>query len=263
MKQATIILFGMTRKTAPFYDSFQTNVLNSLTTLGFSVRVVGSLNVPKHVVNPRSGENGEIEIPHALQLRFPEVLSEPQDEAVIAEDLRFFSQFRDRWNDNYRSLGNLLHQLRSLRRGTLMALDRPARLYIFLRPDLVYHDSFTSAFNAALTKEEDCILLPAWQTCGGLNDRFAIATGQRAASIYGLRLDFAHEFTKNYRAGLHAERLLAYALATRRIRFSFLTQRASRVRLDGAVHKENFEVKARRKVRAKIRTFLFPKSYSR
>ena len=263
MNEATVILFGMTRNLSSFTDSFEATLIEPLRERGMAVRVVGDLNLPTQVVNPRSQENGKIDSPDPLLDVYPGLRCHSQNDEDVADDFRFYAQFPDRWDDEFRSLRNLLQQQKSLTLGTQLALERPASLYIFIRPDLAYHDSFGSALDLALAAKKETLVVPAWQFCGGLNDRFAIASGPRAAAIYGLRIEKGREFCEHSDAGLHAERLLAYVVGTSRIPYRFMSQRASRVRLDGTVRHEDFSIKPRRMIRTKLRTLMFPKSYSR
>lgn len=262
MNEAVIILFGIAREVDPFVETFERNILEPIRSNGITPHVVGCLNVPEWINNPRSNEQGRLDAPMAIFNRYPGVTRMAQSDDAISEDFSAFSKKGDRWNDGFRSLRNLLHQQRSLKAGTEIALRSAARLYIFIRPDLIYHDSFAPVVNAASASRKDAIWIPAWQSFGGLNDRFAVASGPRSAAAYGRRIDLAHEFCALGVSGLHSERLVAYALGKSRIPLRFMSLRASRIRLGGVLHNEDFDMRMRRKIRTKIRAFLNPKSFS-
>lgn len=260
---ASVILFGMPRDAASFMSSFERNVLGPLTDIGGSAYVGGFLNRPSLISNPRSAEWGQIEAPSALLKRFPHVSFHPQSDDEIASDLEYYTRFSDRWNDAYRSLGNLLHQQNSLVKGTMQALRSPADLYIFLRPDLVYLDSLRAVFLDALSSRRGELYTPAWLTCRGLNDRIAITASTNTAKAYGTRIEFGREFVSEYGMGLHSERLLAYVIGRKRIPNRFFSARAARCRLSGVVVKENFSIKWRVKMRTQARLVIAPRTYAK
>ena len=262
MTDVSIILFGMPRSIDPFLESITKTLLNPMEKKKLQYRVVGQLNSPVWVSNPRSKEEGQIDRPEKLSAEFPEVVIERQDESSIVEDFHRLSAFGDIWRDNFRSLSNLLHQQNSLKIATRMALATPASHFIFLRPDLLYHDDFSEFLDRFLRKETKSVALPGWQTCSGLNDRFAFVVGREAASAYGLRLHDADRFVLRRNRPLHSERLLAFSLGTKRIPVQFIPHRASRCRLDGTFRLENFALKLRVELRTQLRLRLYPSSFA-
>jgi hypothetical protein len=157
----------------------------------------------------------------------------------------------DFWQDEFRSLRNLLLQLHSLRQVTLQ-LERVAPdIVIFARPDLRYHNSFGDGMKTMLALEKNkTICLPFWQWAGGYNDRFAIC-GKDVFSIYGRRIEQIAAYLEAYpKRPLHAERLLMFALESQKVKVRRLDVRATRVRVSGDEEQEDFScVQANRLVR--------------
>lgn len=261
--KTAVVLFGMPRHVPSFLSSFERNILKPLERLNSRTNVMGALNVPTTVLNPRSGEQGIIERPESISERFPDVTLLPQQDLSHSKEFAYFRTFPDRWKDDYRSVSNLLHQQHSLWAGTEQALEAKPDLFIFLRPDLTYLDSFDGLFDRILKRNKREIYTPAWLTCRGLNDRIAITTSPEAARIYGTRMSKARDFTETYGTGLHSERLLAFTLGSSRVPNRFFTQRAARVRIDGNVVAEDFTIKWRVKARTQARLILAPKTYAR
>ncbi|RNF36164.1 hypothetical protein A7A09_001875 [Paracoccus methylarcula] len=206
---------------------------------------------------------GQIAEPNAIIHRFPDISLRSQADDEIAGELEFYKRYPDRWDDDYASLRNLLHQQKSLQAGTKLALTDPADLYVFLRPDLVYLDSLHPVFARALARPGPAIHTPAWLTCRGLNDRIAITTSGRSADIYGSRMKFGPSFVGEYGRGLHSERLLAYTLGTQRIPNRFFPERAARCRIGGQTVDEDFTIKWRVKARTLARLQLAPSSFAK
>lgn len=252
----------MPRASEPFIESVTRALLEPLSAAGLTCRVTGRLNLPDMVENPRSGERGRIIDARRLTDRFSDVTLVAQDEAAISEDFRFFSGFPDRWNDGYNSLRNMLHQQRSLRAGWEAAANDASDLYIFLRPDLVYLDSLRDAITTVLQAGGPTISTPAWLTCRGLNDRIAITNSRPIAEAYATRMTLAQRFVREYGKGLHAERLLAYAIGTGQIRHVFFAARAARCRIDAKVVAEDFTIKWRVKARTQARLRLAPRTFA-
>lgn len=263
MADIVIVLFGIVRKVTPFLDSINHALFHPLNKLGLTYRVMGQINSPAWIANPRSCEHGLPDSADLITDQFKDLVVKDQSLATIAQELENFSQYGDAWNDEYKSLSNLLFQQKSLIEGTKMALNVGAETVFFIRPDLVYHDQFFAPLLSALSDRTSRMLLPAWQNNTGLNDRFGIAVGQRSIKTYGLRLEDALNFVSLKNRPLHSERLLAFTLGTHRIPVEFITHRASRCRVDGTIKEENFSVKISRNFRTQVRLKAFPKTFAK
>jgi hypothetical protein len=262
MNTVAIVLFGMPRSIDPFLESIEHTLLSSIRRVGLKYQIVGKLNLPRRIENSRSGESGIIEQPLKITEIFPDVELMPQDESKVKDFLSKLSKFGDSWSDNFQSLSNLLHQQQSLITGTKLALDTSAEHFVFIRPDLIYHDDFDQLIKNITSEKTGKVIVPAWQFCGGLNDRFAFAIGRKAAESYGFRLRDADSFVARGNRPLHSERLLAYSLGTRGISVDYMGHRASRCRIDGKIRKEDFAVKIRVKWRTNLRLKLHPRSFA-
>jgi len=235
--KCVLVFFGIDRRLDLTVDSIYRNVI-APASAWFEMQSVGYLWAPERIENPRSGESAELTLPRFNLLppgdyRF--------DRPFNLDSDPYFAQLKkhgDFWNDDYRSLGNLYFQLCSLKLGTQLAIATDPDIVIFLRPDLIYHDSFHDLFRRVATKPKEGILLPAWQPHGGLNDRYAICIGQRAFSSYGNRLEQALKYCEQERSPLHSEKFLKRVLDGQSVKR--ISNRAARVRSNGSLQKEDY-----------------------
>ena len=233
-----ICFFGITRSLTHTIGSIEANILAPAREVG-EVRIFAHFFRQTEIDNPRSGEKGAFRQDEHTLLN-PDWLELEDPELCLAEhDFEGLKTYGDLWNDDFRSLRNLVHQLHSLNRVTDAALAGGGDVFIFARPDLFYHDSFAPLLGGKLPS--DRIFLPNWQRWGGgYNDRFAIATSERMARLYGKRVGQMTEFCEARQAPLHAELLLKYALGNHRRNVKPHSLRASRVRLGGKTREEDF-----------------------
>jgi hypothetical protein len=170
--------------------------------------------------------------PDWLELEEPEL-------CLTKIDFETLKSYDDVWKDEFRSLRNLVHQLHSLDRVTTAALDWKPDICIFVRPDLMYWNSFEKVLAEAVKAPDRTAFVPSWQHWLGLNDRFSICIGTDAIRAYGTRKHRALPFAKAA-SGVHAERLLRHALELAKIDVRCFPVRASRVRSDGEIMREDF-----------------------
>lgn len=162
--------------------------------------------------------------------------------------------YGDYWQNGGVSLRNLVHQLHSLHRVTQMAQKAGAEHCLFVRPDLLYHDSLERSVSDLLRCDADRVFLPDWQHWkGGLNDRMAYCAGPKAIEAYGKRADIMHRFCKATRSPLQSEQLVAYALWQAGLPWSRLAMRASRIRANGAQVSEDFTPRRARRLTQKLK----------
>ena len=167
------------------------------------------------------------------------MLEEP-DQCLEQRGFEAIKSYGDSWNDGFRSLRNLIHQLHSLDIVTQMAMDWGPDLIVFARPDLRYLDSLRGGLMQMSDVGGDVALVPSWQHWeGGLNDRFAICT-RGAAVTYGRRIYYAIDYCSRNQAPLHAELLLKDRLVTAGVECLFMDARARRIRFDGSLWAEDF-----------------------
>jgi hypothetical protein len=147
----------------------------------------------------------------------------------------------DFWDNDGISLRNLIHQLHSLKQVTALAMHHDITHCVFLRPDLLYHDSFAPHLDHIFAAQGPLALIPGWQHWkGGMNDRFAVCIGSQAIRAWGMRVDLMSQYCQMTHSPLHSERLVAFALWAHGIRDQKLPVRASRLRANGVQVQEDF-----------------------
>ena len=252
-KKIAVAFFGITRSLSYTIDSINRNVLGPARDAA-DVSVYAHFFDVKTIDNARSGELGKIN-PDEYKLLEPDWVQFTKPDTILAEcGFDEISSFGDHWDDGFKSISNLLHQLYSLKTVTNRLLQDAPDVVVFCRPDLEYHDSMADGLRLATSMEGPLALLPYWQRHkGGLNDRFSICAGEQAISAYGKRLDLALPFCRNMQIELHSERLIRYALAKSDVPIKKLNVRASRVRTDGRMMNEDFTRRAWKTFRNYVR----------
>ncbi|MEM8852503.1 MAG: hypothetical protein AAGD34_02310 [Pseudomonadota bacterium] len=238
-----VCYFGITRSLRFTLPSIEDNILKPARQRG-PVRQFCHVFDIGHIDNPRSEERGSVDRnEHALLQADWLAVDTPPVADVDARFLRIKS-YGDNWNDDFRSLRNLTHQLYSLKTVTDAALEDGAKICLFCRPDLSYHSSFVATLKHAMTahaRGEERVFVPNWQGWDGVNDRFAVCVGHEAITGYGRRWDVMEAYAKASGRPLQGESLLRYALAEQpRVVVIKVPLKASRVRLSGTVKAEDF-----------------------
>ncbi|HEY0185693.1 MAG TPA: hypothetical protein VGC09_23060 [Rhodopila sp.] len=230
--------FGITRSLRHTAASIRSGFYEPLRQAGVTTARVGHFNLPQVISNPRSGEMDIVpDRAESTLLDLDLCWVEPQSDTAIAAEFDVARGFPDRFGDGYRSLANLCHQLRSLERvwSMLQLLGvTETDLVLLLRPDLLYLDRLDPAEHLApLLDGRTDMIVPGWQSWGGLNDRFAFCTAA-SAKLYATR---ARAFSDACRAmgGMHAETFLHFTAARHGLRVGHTDLRAVRVRADGRV----------------------------
>ena len=248
-----VAFFGITRSLSYTIGSIRENVLGA-------ARENGDVSVCCHffrqmtIDNRRTGECGPLN-PDEYALLSPDRVEFSEPMAML-QDVGFeqIKAYGDHWNDGFKTVSNLLHQLYSLKAVTRLALETEPDIVVYCRPDLKYHDSLRDGLHRAKEIRKPTVLLPRWQRHkGGFNDRFAICIGAAAAQSYGNRLDRALPFCQDLMQALHSERLIRYALECSGVCVERLDVRASRIRADGQQVVEDFSEKSWKQFRNAIR----------
>src|SRR5690606_38518187 len=146
--------------------------------------------------NPRSGELGAVPEGEYALLDSDWLAVEQPDECLDQRGFTELARHGDFWNDDGKSLRNLVHQLHSLDVVTRAALTWRPDLVLYCRPDLRYLDSLEPWLRQSLGALAPSVWVPSWQHWGGFNDRFAICTHGSAAATYGSRIDVALEYVR-------------------------------------------------------------------
>lgn len=228
--------FGITRSLRYTLGSIRDRVVQPARDAGLRPLLSGHFHLPAVISNARSGEAGIVpDQDEAALLELDRCLVEPQRPELVADALTVCRSYPDQFGDGYASMRNLCFQLRSLDRlWTLMAPEVGDEDWVlFLRPDLLYLDTFPIADLIAAMDADACeMAVPRWHCWGGLNDRFALCNAY-AAEAYATRGEHVAASAAET-GGLHPESLVAYAARQAGLRVKPLDLRAVRVRADGS-----------------------------
>ena len=190
-----ICFFGITRSLSYTIGSIEQQVLEPAHKIG-EVRIFAHFFNQSEIENPRSGEFGQLRENEHVLLNPDWLELEEPEQCLLQRDFEKLKAEGDFWNDEFRSIRNLVHQLHSLDSVTNEALNWDPDIYIFVRPDILYCDSFRKVLRQAVRAPSGTVFVPSWQHWrGGLNDRFSVCVGPDAARAYGKRVDHALEFT--------------------------------------------------------------------
>jgi hypothetical protein len=230
--------FGITRSLRQTAGAIRSNFYDPLHQAGITTLRAGHFNLPKIITNPRSGEfDIAPDRAESSLLELDLCWVQPQEDSAIAAEFNAACVLPDASADAYRSLANLCHQLRSLDRlwALLQLLDVAENdLVLLLRPDLLYLDRFDPAVHLTpLIDGRADIIVPGWQSWGGLNDRFAFCTA-RSARIYATRLRLFVDACRELKT-MHAETFLHLTAECHGLRVGLTDLRAVRVRANGQV----------------------------
>lgn len=239
----TVVLFGMPRGAAGAAESIQANMVQPCRDAGYRVRILSSFDDVGVMDNPRAGETGVV-IPYDSYFAFgaDTTLVNRQDHADVAELREVCAQYRDIYKNDYASVRNILHQISTLQRAWryLEATGARSDLYMFLRPDLIFHDRLEIERLADPVLESGGIALPFWHAWNGVNDRLSLAS-RPAAEALANRVDLVAEFCA-FRGLFQPEQLLKFALRKADIPILDIGVTASRIRATGKGKPEDFTV---------------------
>jgi hypothetical protein len=234
-----VAFFGLSRCSSVCFPSIQEKILSKLPSEA-NIKYFYHLYEQVGIDNPRSGERGLLlENENHIFLSMHGMLEKPGD-CLSTWNFGELTAYGDTWNDDFKSLKNLVHQLNSLNKVTEQVKTFDPDVVIFLRPDLFYHDELSIEFIYAAAKFPSAIFLPGWQSHKGYNDRFAVC-GKNSYQSYGARAYQMKQYCQTYAKGLYAEGLLRYAIDQNAWIYP-IKLRATRVRLGGIFSKERFRV---------------------
>ncbi|MDZ4088899.1 MAG: hypothetical protein U1E69_19080 [Tabrizicola sp.] len=232
-----VVFFGITRALRLTLPSITANLVDPARAIAREVRLFGHFFRQTGISNLRSGEVGALDPEEYRLLNLDAV---EQEEPGACLDLYPMAEMQARgdiWRDDFASFRNLVHQLHSLKRATLLAEGFQPDIVIFARPDLLYHDSAAEHLDLLARAHRSFVLVPDWSQWFGHNDRFALVKGAESVAAYGRRADRMGEYCARGKR-LHSERFLKYALGGQRVRTMHM--RASRVRANGLQVLEDF-----------------------
>ena len=238
MYKTAICFWGITRYLDGTIGSIRKNIFQPASQFGDFKVFCHFFNL-KTLNNDRSGENN-IHLENNWHLFKADKLLIDEPNFFINDYLPHIKNYGDAFNDNYKSVRNLLHALYSLKKVFNSIEEYKADSFVFVRPDLIYYDSIEKYLYKSLITKKDNIFLPAWQTHYGFNDRFSICSSRNAATIYSQRINHAIDFCKANLEPLHSESLLKYVIKKNDCKVTFISTKASRVRANKKIKNENF-----------------------
>ncbi len=196
----------------------------------------------KEINNPRADEKGILDRAEFKLLESHWLELESPSNLLGQYDFDKLKSFGDPWNNNFSSLKNLIYGLHSLKQSWLAAETWDADAYLFLRPDIMYHQSFYTVLKDIVENKKSGLCVPLWQGWGGCNDRYAIATNKAAGRCYAERIDRAHIYCEKFGKPLHSEHFLLNCIKHDRIPLWFMRLNGTRVRSHGGFAKENYKL---------------------
>lgn len=232
-----VVFFGITRALRLTLPSITANLVDPARAIAREVRLFGHFFRQTGISNPRSGEVGALDPEEYRLLNLDAVELEEPGACLDLYPMAEMQARGDIWRDDFASFRNLVHQLHSLKRATLLAEGFQPDIVIFARPDLMYHDSAAEHLDLLARAHRSFVLVPDWSQWFGHNDRFALVKGAESVAAYGKRADRMGEYCARGKR-LHSERFLKYALGGQRVRTMHM--RASRVRANGLQVLEDF-----------------------
>ena len=232
-----IAFFGLIRHGPSTHASLVQNVFRVLDRANYDYDTYCHTYDKRFISNPRSGEkNHEIKnVAHYANLlgQCGKAIDTQPD-----MDTSPYTAHGDPWKDGFKSLHNLLCQLRSLKAVTALWAGAASTYsaVLYLRSDLVYSDpldihSLCWVCHGAKRREMR-IVAPFWHACNGLNDRLALGT-PAAMLRYGRRGDHAQQYASH--SALHSESFLLHHMRAVNAKIRFTPQRALRVRANGRI----------------------------
>ena len=232
---------GISRSLSYTIASIRDNVFAPARSFG-EVKVFTHLFDQSEINNPRTGEVGALNSEEYQLLGSDWLSLEQPDECLEKYNFEYLKSFGDPWGDGFSSLRNVVHALHSLKQGWLAAQSWGADVYLFLRPDMVYHQSFGPVLQKIAKQRRAGLGVPLWEGWGGCNDTFAIANTAAAASCYAERIDRASDYCKRTGKPLTAEVYLLDCIKEQNVPLWFMNIEASRVRSSGIFVQENFKL---------------------
>jgi len=232
-----IVFFGITRSLRFTLDSITRNVIAPARALTANVGLFGHFYHQDKIHNPRSGESGPLDPEEYRLLPLDRIELEPPGKCLADYPVEDLMRNGDFWKDKFRSFSNLVHQLHSLHRASLLAKTSRPDIVIFARPDLHYLNPVSPWLRDLAEDPAPKVLVPDWAQWGGLNDRLALVRGADSIAAYGLRAGVMLDYCADG-SMLHSEQLLKHALTGHAVRM--IPLHASRVRSDGRVVIEDF-----------------------
>ena len=256
-----IHIVGLNRSLSTTGASIVSRVISPLSaTPGFRVRTNIVLIRPEGAIsNPLSGESGfvETQVPEALAT-WPVTYLEQKDLAGRSKaPAKSLLALGDVYGDGGKSIEFALIYMAALAHSARMMNETPDAT-IVLRPDVqiagrlwIRWRVLSLAIKARAQQPE--ILVPAWGSFGGVNDRFAVMSGQ-LAERYLRRVENIDSWIRQGKP-FDPEKFLAFSLEGSRIKRSIYTP-MFRIRIGGRVENADLSFFETPAVSARLRDSL-------
>lgn len=250
-------MFGLNRFPNLTEKSIIDNILKPLNNNFDAVEVFGHFNVPSVINNRRSGEFGDYSPKYFGSINFKKCVYESQDDALIQSFYQVYSHYPllGEMDQDFSTRKNLFYQLHSLRRLYEIAVESANftdfDVFVIIRPDLKYIDNICPSDLSKISCGKKDLIVPYWQSCGGINDRFCISS-KKGFETYTNRLGLIRQFcsSKGY---IHAERLNYFSARKGKLKIDYMKMRAFRVRSGGNMANEVFTDSLAQRLRRIIR----------
>lgn len=254
--EVAIVFYGLPRGLSHTHRSIKEKVFDVL-----RARCVPFEIFFHHVIfleafsNPRNNEVNVILNNSEWRFLNPDVELSTEHGEFLSSHQQFINEvlaYGDPHQNEGLSTRNELEALHSLKEAVRAAVSRGNNRFsglIILRPDLIYHDDLDVDLLLHAMSER-LVVLPAWQTWGGANDRFSFGAWDPMVEM-GMRFDRILQYCQNTNRPWHAEAFVDWLLDDLYLR-SVVTRevgnkvschtmiRASRVRAHGVVKDEDF-----------------------
>ncbi|HKX41402.1 MAG TPA: hypothetical protein VJO99_09615, partial [Burkholderiaceae bacterium] len=180
-------MYGIPRGSAIAMPSLAEHFIEPARRIG-ECRVFYHLYRQDWVVNARSGEAAAMPTDAYAPFASFDGELEPPDRCLERWGFERICAFGDHYQDGFRSIHNLVHQLHSMRQVTARLAAWQPDVVMYVRPDLYYHAAPTHDMIEGLCRHPKRCFVPDWHWWGGYNDRFAFC-GAEVYRAYGNRIE--------------------------------------------------------------------------
>lgn len=232
--------FGITRALRTHtIQSIEKNIFQAAQKQGYAYDVFCHLYKSQTIINPRSQEFNLPNDWEAYELLNPKAtLIEEMDPIIQTLDMAYFSKNGDGWEDNFKSLQNMLLQWHSIQTvwqmmAAHMSLHNAQRatpydVVVFLRPDMEFLNPIDLTEKSF---EPNVIYTLKEGRFNGSNDRFAMGSAE-VLKIWANRHESAAAFLETGKA-MHSESLLTFHLEKHGIEQRLCELQCRRIRING------------------------------
>ena len=249
-RTVALLCYGLPRSLRFTIHSIRSNVISPLQNVDVQVDTFVHTFRHRHPISNRRSQELNVKLDNdEWKLLQPTNVSIEEVESVLHDQrglLNKLKRYGDAWRDGFSSLERYLLGLHSAQYVTRMA-EQQHKSYdgaILIRGDLLFYDPLDVRLFAQALRM-NTIVIPAWQSWFGLNDRFMYGAFNEILR-YGGRVEHVMSFCSQTGQPFHSEKFLYWISVNSELAFVkqklllCTKQRAARVRADGRIHDENF-----------------------